>query len=113
MVRRQFGIDVVVVEPGAIQTEFGEVVSESFAKSSSEGPYQEMKTHMINAMQSRQEQRQMGSPPAVIAEIVLHIVRSTRPKTRYVAGKFAKPMLFIRKYFGDQAYDRIIMRMIK
>lgn len=53
------------------------------------------------------------SPPSVISNLVSKAVNSDKPKTRYVAGKFAKPMMFIRKYFGDRIFDKIIMSQLK
>ncbi len=110
---RPFGINVVIIEPGAIQTEFGDRVAESFAKSSNESPYLQMKTSMVNTMQNRHERGQFGSPPSVIAKVVSRIVHTKKPKTRYVAGSLAKPLLFVRKYFGDRVYDKVLTRMIK
>ena len=53
-----------------------------------------------------------GTPPQVIADIVARAIKARKPKTRYVAGKYAKPSLFVRKWFGDRFFDRMIMRML-
>jgi hypothetical protein len=31
------------------------------------------------------------------------------PSARYVAGKYAKPMIMIRNWLGDRMFDRVIM----
>jgi hypothetical protein len=49
----------------------------------------------------------------VVADAILQAVRSRRPKTRYVIGKMAKPLMFIRKYFGDRIFDMAIMSQAK
>jgi hypothetical protein len=49
----------------------------------------------------------------VVADAILQAVRARRPKTRYVMGKLAKPLLFIRKYFGDRVFDKAIMSQAK
>jgi hypothetical protein len=36
-------------------------------------------------------------------------VRSNKPRTRYVVGKYAKPMIMIRTWLGDRIFDRMIM----
>ena len=51
-----------------------------------------------------------GSPPAVIAEAVLHALTSKKPRTRYPSGAGAKRMLFMRRILPDRRFDRIILR---
>ena len=54
-----------------------------------------------------------ASPSSVITKLVSEAILAKRPKTRYVGGKFAKPMLFIRKYFSDRFFDKVIMSQVK
>lgn len=109
---RQFGIDVVIIEPGAINTEFGDVLSEPMLKRSSEGPYEAL-AKSIAAATAQMYEKQLGSPVSVITNLVIKAINAKQPKRRYVAGKFAKPMLFIRKYFGDGIYEKAIMSQFK
>jgi hypothetical protein len=53
------------------------------------------------------------SPPSVVSNAIVEAVRARRPRTRYVAGKFARPLMFIRKHFGDRCYDRLIMSQVR
>ncbi len=110
---KQFNIDVVVIEPGAIATEFGEVMLEPMLKRSGEGPYKALTQAMAKATRDSYEKENTASPTSVITNIISKAIQSKRPKTRYAAGKFAKPMMFIRKYFGDRIFDRIIMSQVK
>ena len=50
---------------------------------------------------------------SVIADVVSEAVGARRPKTRYAAGKYAKPMIAIRKWFGDRMFDRVIMSQMR
>lgn len=108
---KQFNINVVVLEPGAIATEFGDVMTEPMLKRSGKGPYSKL-AHAVAKTTKNAYEKGDSSPASVIADTVSKIVRSNKPKTRYVAGKYAKPMLFIRKYFGDRIFDRIIMSQV-
>jgi hypothetical protein len=54
-----------------------------------------------------------GSKPMVIAKLISKAINSNKPKTRYAAGKLAKPMMFIRKYFGDRIFDAAVMSQVK
>jgi hypothetical protein len=54
-----------------------------------------------------------ASNSQVIVDLILKTVRARKPKTRYVAGKYAKPLMFMRKWFGDRAFDRIVLATVK
>jgi hypothetical protein len=51
-----------------------------------------------------------ASSPSVIASVILKAIRAKRPKTRYAVGKYAKPLIFVRKWLGDRFFDWAVMR---
>ncbi len=104
-----FGIQVVIIQPGAIATEWGNVMLDPMLKRSGHGPYQVLAQAMAKAMRSSYGKAGSASPPSVVADAILQAVRARRPKTRYVMGKLAKPLMFVRKYFGDRVFDMAIM----
>ncbi|NET35766.1 MAG: oxidoreductase [Cyanothece sp. SIO1E1] len=108
----QFGIDVVIIEPGAIETEFGDVMATPMLERSGSGAYAEMAQTMAKATQESYKPGN-GSPPSVIADVVSSAIKARKPKTRYAAGKFAKPMILIRTWLGDRIFDRVVMSMVK
>ena len=108
-----FGIHVVIIEPGAIATEWSDVMLDPMLKRSGQGPYRAMANGMAKAMRSSYGKAGAASPPSVVADAILQAVRARRPKTRYVMGKMAKPLLFIRKYFSDRFFDMAIMSQAK
>jgi len=109
---KQFNIDVVIVEPGAIATEFGEVMLEPMLSRSGEGPYSNIAQSMANATRSSYEKKGASSPPSVIANVISKAINAKKPKTRYVAGKMAKPLMFMRKRLSDRTFDRIILSQV-
>ncbi|MCG7995549.1 MAG: oxidoreductase [Candidatus Thiodiazotropha taylori] len=110
---KQFGIDVVILEPGAIITEFYDVMLDPMIERSKNGPYQTMAEGMLKANQDIHSKPDTSTSPAVIAKTVLKIVNARKPKTRYATGKFAKPMLFARKWLSDRMFDSILASMTK
>lgn len=102
---RDFGIQVVIVEPGAIATEFDEVYVTPMLERSGNGPYAKAANAVAKFSHDMQGRPNGASPPSVIADVILRAVTTRRPQTRYVAGKLAKPMLFVRKWGGDRFYD--------
>ena len=114
---KHFNIDVVIIEPGAINTNFGNVTSsymEKYVDSTAYGhminPYVEMMKQMT---EDPKRIERMSSEPIVIAEVVEKAIRKRKPKTRYVKGKMGKFMIFYRNTFGDRAFDRLMLRMFK
>lgn len=108
----EFGINVVIVEPGLIKTEFGAVLSDPMLKYSVPGPYSTLTNKVAKANTAIYE-RGGGSSPEVIARIVSATVKSPRPKTRYAAGQFARPLIFLRKWVSDRLFDQIVMRAVR
>lgn len=102
-----FGIRVVIVEPGLIETGFGDAGQRGIAERSRNGPYEKIANSVVNAMRTSYG-RNRGTSPDVIAETVSRAVASSRPRTRYAVGAYAKPMIFIRKWLGDRIFDRVI-----
>ena len=102
-----FGIRVVIIEPGLIETGFGNAGQRGIAERSSNGPYEKIANGVVKAMQTSYGHNR-GTSPNVIASTVSKAVASSRPRTRYAVGAYAKPMIFIRKWFGDRIFDRLI-----
>ena len=109
---KQFGIDVVVIEPGIIRTEFGAVLLDPLLERSKGSAYEPMVQKMVNATKQSYESGG-GSDPSVITDLIIKAVRAKKPKTRYMAGQYAKLMVFVRKWFGDRAFDNMVMSMVK
>ena len=108
---RPLGIDVIVIEPGFIRTEFGEVMSEPLLRRSGNGPYADLTRRIVDAGRAMEETGE-GSPPEVVAATIRDAIRARRPKTRYATGAMAGRLMFLRKWFGDRMFDRGVMRQL-
>lgn len=104
---KPFGIDVVIIEPGAIKTPWGAGAADNIERTTSRGAYKAYGKKVATSLRSRYESEDL-SPPDVIANIVAKAISSSKPKTRYVAGKYAKPALFARKFLSDKMFDKIV-----
>ncbi len=109
---KSFGIDVILIEPGVIKTEFQDVMMDSTVERSIGTPY-EKKLKALEKATQEMYARGIGSPPSTITKLIIKAINSHNPKRRYVGGLFAKPMLFIKKWFGDKIYEKAIMSQIK
>jgi short-subunit dehydrogenase len=104
-----FGIDVVLIEPGNIRTEFGAVMLANLLRHAEGSAYRGLVDGFAARMR-RMIERQEGSDPQVVVDLLLRAVRARRPRTRYVGGAYARPLLLARKWLGDRMFDRIIRR---
>ena len=105
-----FGIDVIVIEPGAIRTEWGGIAHESMLAMSGDtayGPYARRHARM----HQRAAASRMPSPPEAVAEIIARSVAARRPRTRYPAAGGAKMILLFQRLLSDRMQDRIMWRM--
>src|SRR5258707_72228 len=92
---KPFGIDVIVIEPGAIRTEWGQIALDSLQKASGHTAYapqvEEKRALFLSAEGS-------ASDPDVVAREIVKAVQARRPKTRYAVGAHAKPAIFISTF---------------
>ncbi|MGL4967422.1 MAG: oxidoreductase [Inquilinus sp.] len=107
-----FGIRVVIVEPGLIETGFGDVVADGLIKRSGSGAYAKLTQAVARSTKAAYGQGR-GTDPGVIADVVSKAVKAAKPRTRYVAGKYARPMIIMRKWLGDRMFDRIITSQMR
>ncbi|HAF41418.1 MAG TPA: short-chain dehydrogenase/reductase, partial [Sphingobium sp.] len=102
-----FGIRVVVIEPGLIETGFGDAASQGLLGRSGKGAYAEVARRVAHSVETSYGHGR-GADPEVIADVVGRAISLPRPRTRYAAGKYAKLMIGVRKWLGDRMFDRLI-----
>ena len=107
-----FGIKVVIVEPGLIETAFGDVVANGLLKRSGAGAYARLTQAVAKSTRDAYGQGR-GTDPSVIASVVSKALRQSRPRTRYAAGKYAQPMIRMRAWLGDRLFDRLIISQMR
>ena len=105
-----FGIDVIVIEPGAIATEWGGIAHESLLRMSAETAYGHYARRHAK-LHERASGSGMASPPDYVARIITRAVKAGRPRTRYAAGGGARVILFLLKILSDRMTDRLMWRM--
>ncbi|MDO6408037.1 oxidoreductase [Pantoea phytobeneficialis] len=102
-----FGIDVVVVEPGGIRTEWADIAADKLREVSGQGAYAGQAKSMAESMGGEAGRKRL-SPPTLIADTIARAVKARRPKTRYAVGFGARPLLFLRRWLSDRAFDRLM-----
>lgn len=99
-----FGINVVVIEPGGIKTEWAGIAADKLRAVSGNGPYANQAQAMAESMIGEANLKRV-SPPELIAETIAKAVSARHPKTRYAVGFGAKPMILMRRLLSDRWFD--------
>ena len=60
------------------------------------------------SLEARLAELEMLSKPELIAKTIRKAVTKRRPRTRYLIGFGAKPMVWTHKIFGDRVFDWVI-----
>lgn len=101
---RRFGIDVVVIEPGGIASEWSGIATDEAQKHSGAGAY----APMVKKFSTMQKDMRKPPGPRVISDLIVKALRSRRPRARYHGGFLASPLLFLRRHLSDRLFDLVI-----
>jgi NAD(P)-dependent dehydrogenase (short-subunit alcohol dehydrogenase family) len=106
---RPFGIRVVVIEPGAIESEWAGISADHLVESSGDTVYRSMARPMAQALRDYST----AASPAVVARAVSKAVNRSRPRRRYATPLDAKVLIFLRWLLPDWIWDRLITAMFR
>ena len=102
-----FGINVSLIEPGGIKTEWGFIAADHLKESAKGGAYEAQATKTAEGMR-KQYSGNMMSDPKVISKAISKAVNARRPKTRYLIGFMAKPMVWMHTILPTRWFDYIV-----
>ena len=109
---RGFGVDVAIIEPGLITTEFGNVAAGSLdgTGDAADDAYAKFNATVGSATKSAYEgpMRHLGGGPDTVAKAIEKAITARRPKTRYVVTPSARLALFQRALMPDRAWDAVM-----
>jgi NAD(P)-dependent dehydrogenase (short-subunit alcohol dehydrogenase family) len=107
----QFGIKIILIEPGVIKTNFdnnlkiGKRVTIDHNSS-----YAEMTQKRISRFKPRFES---GSPPIEVAKVILKAITSKNlSELRYLVGNDAFKLMEIRNNISDKKFQKLVMKSV-
>lgn len=103
------GIKVVLVEPGAFQTDIwtrGAVMGEQTTKQTSPNIQRSLR------MRSRVEKLPKADP-IVVARIIVEIAQDPNPKLRYLVGRDAKIQLALKRILPWKWHEKVVANFLK
>ncbi len=107
---KQFNIDVIIIEPGAILTEWNTIARDNLMKVSGKTAYKNLAQKHFNMLANADKR---GAQPIVVAKTIVKSILSHRPKTRYATGGGAKLILFLRRILSDRLFDKVMLSLMK
>ena len=102
-----FGIKVILIEPGAVGSNFWKNIKIAKSSSDSNSPYSQFGNRILKAYK---EMEQNTISPSVVANTILDAVTSNNPQLRYVVGEDAAKTLEARKNMPDREFGDLIKK---
>jgi NAD(P)-dependent dehydrogenase (short-subunit alcohol dehydrogenase family) len=103
-----FGVDVSIIEPGLIKTNFAETAVGSVARD--DGPYAEFNSAVAATTAGVYEGplARLGAGPEAVAKVIEKAITAQRPRARYPVTASARVMLAQRAVLPDRAWDAVV-----
>jgi NAD(P)-dependent dehydrogenase (short-subunit alcohol dehydrogenase family) len=108
---RGFGVDVVVIEPGTIKTEFGNTAIDKIDASTPPGsPYAKFRDVLKQQIRAAYEGPMaiLAAEPEAVAKVIEKAITARRPRTRYLITAGAHLFVGMRRVLGDRAFDAFL-----
>jgi short-subunit dehydrogenase len=102
-----FGIKVILIEPGAVGSNFWKNIKIAKSSSDSNSPYTQFGNKILKAYE---QMEQNTISPSVVAKTILDAVTSNNPQLRYVVGEDAAKTLEARKNMSDNEFGDLIKK---
>jgi NAD(P)-dependent dehydrogenase (short-subunit alcohol dehydrogenase family) len=107
---KPFGIDVVIIEPGAIKTNWGIIAADHLAQTSEGTAYQQSGRVMAENLRNMYLSPWL-SEPAVVRKAICRAVNARCPRTRYRIGRLSGAIVFFHWLLPTRWWDAM-MRMM-
>lgn len=109
---KPFGIDVIVVEPGAIKTEWGGIARTKVLAFSGHTAYRKLAEERAQVLAIANDAT-IASSPVVVAKVIAKALKAKRPRARYATGNGAWFLVTYRKLASDKCMDWLMTLMAK
>lgn len=106
MEMRPFGIDVVLIEPGGIKTDWGLIAADHLAESS-QGTVYERDGQREARLMRRGYTSNLMSKPRVVTRAICRAVNSRRPRVRYRIGRASTAIVWLHSLLPARWWDGI------
>lgn len=109
---KTFGIDVVLIEPGPIKTNWGIIAAHHLEESCHGTAYESQAQRWADSLRWAYESNWLSSP-RIITRAICHAVNSRHPRTRYLRGSGANLMIVLHSLLPTRWWDALMLRMAR
>ena len=102
----QFGVNVIIIEPGVIKTNFFDSMKTA-KKADESSAYKEITEKVISGVKMMAE---MGTPPKEVASVIIKSLKEEKPLPRYVVGNDAAMFLEAKKMKTDIEFENYLKK---
>lgn len=105
----QFGIKVILVEPGVVRTDFSGNMKMARKAADPNSPYAQLTQKVSAGLKLLVEH---GTPPEEVAKVILKAITSENPDPRYLVGNDAAIIMEARKNMSDIEFEKFVKKEI-
>jgi len=102
----QFGVNVIIIEPGVIKTNFFDSMKTA-KKANESSAYREITEKVISGVKMMAE---MGTAPKEVASVIIKSLKEEKPLPRYVVGNDAVMFLEAKKMKTDIEFENYLKK---
>lgn len=106
---KPFGIDVVLIQPGMIDTGWQGIAEDSLLKTTSGTVYESSGQKHAQFLKRGYK---LASKPVVVAKTIVKASMAKRPKIRYRTGKGARSVIFLMRVVPTRILDCFIGKLL-
>ncbi|MBO4738939.1 MAG: SDR family NAD(P)-dependent oxidoreductase [Bacteroidales bacterium] len=107
MEMKPFGIDVILIEPGGIKTEWGIIAAQHLAESSKGTTYEQQGLQVADSL-DKVYHMNILSQPKVVTKAICKAVNSKYPRVRYRVGFAAATILILHNILPARWWDALM-----
>jgi NAD(P)-dependent dehydrogenase (short-subunit alcohol dehydrogenase family) len=105
-----FGIKMILIEPGAVGSNFWKSIKIANGATSPNSPYTQLADNMSKTFKKMEEN---AMHPSEVAKTILDVVTSDDPQLRYVVGNDATKIIEARQNMSDKEFGNLIKDQFK
>jgi len=104
-----FGIDVVIIRPAGILTEWNQIARDGLLETARGGAYEQMAESAARRLASV-DNKVLSSGPKTVAKTIVKAATTSHPRSAYATGRGARMVMGSRRLLPDRAFDAILTR---
>jgi short-subunit dehydrogenase len=111
-----FGIDVILIKPGGVATDFTANSRSNYPNPIKGNPYEIQRkkyNEMLDTILDPNKSNVALLTPDKVVSAILEAVNTDKPKTRYKIGSMAKMIILMKRLMSDRLFDNMLLKQLK